>query len=77
MPDMFIHNFDDMKVKFLGARTGKSGGFLAEDHRENLQGKRTRKSFPQGEQEPELLVERRVRAAPGGDSQEEEISKES
>ena len=38
---------------------------------------RTRKFFPQGEQEPELLVERRDRAAPGGDSQEEEISTES
>ena len=52
MPDMFIQNFDDMKVKFLGARTGISGGFLAEDHRENLQGIAQESFSPRGSRNP-------------------------
>lgn len=52
VPDMFIQNFDDMKVKFLGARTGKSGGFLAEDHRENLQGIAQESLSPRGSRNP-------------------------
>ena len=52
MPDMFIQNFDDIKVKFLGAWAGKLGGFLAEDHRENLQGIAQESLSPMGSRIP-------------------------
>ena len=52
MPDMCIQNFDDIKVKFLGAWAGKLGGFLAEDHRENLQGIAQESLSPRGSRIP-------------------------